>query len=141
MKKWASNEKTVLIEISETEQLNYCGVRTFLEILGGKWKFAIISLLYYEPMRYSEILKAIPLASEKMVLTSLRELESHKILERIFIQNSGPQKVEYQLTEYGKSIRPVLQKIENWGNQHIEIYPETVFYKVKKKKDPEMELV
>ena len=121
-----SNED-LLVSISEKEKINYCGVRAFLEIMGGKWKFLIYSTLIEEPVRYKDLLAKIPQASEKMVLTSLRDLEEHKIVERI-IYNEIPQRVEYAITDYGKSLQPILRTIENWGNGHIDNYPDTIYF-------------
>ena len=119
-----------MITISENEHINYCGVRAFIEILGGKWKFQIISLLYGKPRRYSQILEEIPQASEKMILTSLRELEEHKILERFFYTDVPP-RTEYRITQYGKSLKALLRSIEKWGSEHIKMYPETVYFDIK----------
>ncbi len=131
MKKIHKNSDGLLIEVSATEQIDYCGVRAFLEIMGGKWKFLIYAQLIAKPMRYKHLLEAIPQASEKMILTSLRELSEHKIVERI-IYNEIPQRVEYKITDYGKSLYNVLRIIENWGNLHIDTFPETIYFDTKK---------
>lgn len=127
MKKMHRSSEDLLVSISEKEKINYCGVRAFLEIMGGKWKFLIYSTLIEEPVRYKDLLTKIPQASEKMVLTSLRDLEEHKIVERI-IYNEIPQRVEYSITDYGKSLQPILRTIENWGNEHIGNYPDTIYF-------------
>jgi DNA-binding HxlR family transcriptional regulator len=97
MKKIHKNSKSLIIEISETEQIDYCDVRSFIEIIGGKWKFLIYYQLIVKPRRYIHLMEAMPQASEKMILTSLRELEEYKIVERI-IYNETPQRVEYKVT-------------------------------------------
>lgn len=131
MKKVHKNSEGLLIEVSATEQIDYCGVRAFIEIMGGKWKFLIYSQLIAKPMRYKHLLEAIPQASEKMILTSLRELEEHKIVERI-IYNEIPQRVEYKITDYGKKLKKILSTIEEWGIQHIEKFPDTIYFETKK---------
>ncbi|NJN28752.1 MAG: helix-turn-helix transcriptional regulator [Cyclobacteriaceae bacterium] len=127
MKKMHRSSEDLWVSISRKEKINYCGVRAFLEIMGGKWKFLIYSTLIEGPVRYKDLLAKIPQASEKMVLTSLRDLEEHKIVERI-IYNEVPQRVEYEISEYGKSLHSILRTIENWGNEHILNYPDTIYF-------------
>ncbi len=67
------------------------------------------------------------LVSEKMILTSLRDLEEHRIVERTTYQEV-PQRVEYKITDYGKSLKSILKTIENWGKQHIKDYPEKIYF-------------
>ncbi len=121
------SNKDLLVPISQEEDINYCGVRAFLEIMGGKWKFLIYSTLIEKPVRYKDLLAKIPQASEKMVLTSLRDLEACKIVERI-VYHEVPQRVEYGITAYGKSLQPILRTIETWGNEHINNYPDTIYF-------------
>ncbi len=115
MKKMHRTNEGLLIPISEKDKVDYCGVRAFIEIMGGKWKFLIYSNLIKKSIRYKDLLSTIPQASEKMILTSLRDLEEHRIVERI-VYNEVPQRVEYGITEYGKSLQPILRTIEKWGN-------------------------
>lgn len=128
MKKMHQDNKDLFVPISQKEKINYCGVRTFLEIMGGKWKFLIYTNLLSHPVRYKDILAKIPQASEKMILTSLRDLEEHKIIERI-VYDEVPRRVEYGISAYGKSLHPILMAVESWGNEHIESFPETVYFK------------
>lgn len=128
MKKMHRSSEDLMIPISQKEKINYCGVRAFIEIMGGKWKFLIYSTLIEKPVRYKDLLTKITQASEKMVLTSLRDLEEHKIVERI-VYNEIPQRVEYGITDYGKSLQPILRTIENWGNEHISNYPDAIYFK------------
>ena len=127
MKKMHRTNEGLLIPISEKDKVDYCGVRAFIEIMGGKWKFLIYSNLIKKSIRYKDLLSTIPQASEKMILTSLRDLEEHRIVERI-VYNEVPQRVEYGITEYGKSLQPILRTIEKWGNHHIKAFPETIYF-------------
>lgn len=127
MKKMPRNAGPSWIRISSQEKLDYCGVRAFMEILGGKWKFQLLSILFAGSARYSELLKAIPHSSEKMILTSLRDLEENKLVERLY-SGDGPRKMEYALTAYGRELKPLLLAVEQWGKTHIEAHPETVYF-------------
>lgn len=115
------------IRISGDERIDYCGIRAFMEILGGKWKFQLLSLLFTGPVRYSDLLKSVPHASEKMVFTSLRDLEANHLVARRYSEDR-PRKVDYALTEYGRALKPLLQSVEKWGNDHIAAYPESVYF-------------
>jgi DNA-binding HxlR family transcriptional regulator len=127
MKKMTRRPEPSWIRISNEERIDYCGVRAFMEILGGKWKFQLLSLMFPGPVRYSDLLKAVPDASEKMIFTSLRELEDNKLIERRY-SGDGPRKVEYALTEHGRGLKPLLLAVEHWGKEHIAAHPESVYF-------------
>jgi len=96
-----------------------CRVETALEILVGKWKPVILFQLFTNgTMRFSELQKAIPDISKKMLTQQLRELEYHDILHRE-VYHQIPPKVEYSITEYGKGITPVVTAINDWGMAHV----------------------
>ncbi|MCT1401729.1 helix-turn-helix transcriptional regulator [Paenibacillus sp. p3-SID867] len=98
----------------------YCKFGTALEILTGKWKSLILlRLLSNGTMRFSELQKAIPDISKKMLAQQLKELEYHDIVHReVFAQI--PPKVEYSITEYGQLMKPVLQTMSDWGAGHVQ---------------------
>ena len=99
---------------------NTCEVETALEILVGKWKPVILfQLLSKGTMRFSELQKAIPNISKKMLTQQLRELEYHDIIHRE-VYRQIPPKVEYSITEYGNSMGTALQAIHEWGVNHVE---------------------
>ncbi|MFC5702679.1 winged helix-turn-helix transcriptional regulator [Cohnella faecalis] len=97
-----------------------CKVETALEILVGKWKPIILFHLFGNgTMRFSELQKAMPDITKKMLTSQLRELEYHDIVHRkIYLQI--PPKVEYSITEYGKRMTPLLQSMNDWGIAHVE---------------------
>ncbi|WP_338556332.1 helix-turn-helix domain-containing protein [Paenibacillus sp. KS-LC4] len=97
-----------------------CKVETALEILVGKWKPIILYQLFSQgTMRFSELQKALPDITKKMLTSQLRELEYHNIVHReIYLQI--PPKVEYSITEYGMGMGPLLQAMNEWGKSHIE---------------------
>lgn len=98
----------------------YCKFGTALEILTGKWKSLILlRLLNNGTMRFSELQKAIPDISKKMLAQQLKELEYHDIVHReVYAQI--PPKVEYSITEYGQLMKPVLQTMSDWGAGHVQ---------------------
>ncbi|QOR68906.1 winged helix-turn-helix transcriptional regulator [Cytobacillus suaedae] len=85
--------------------------------MGGKWKSRIMWHLSKNSYRYGELRKLIPGITQKMLTQSLRELESDGLIARNAYDGKIP-KVEYYLTEYGKSTTPLLQLMSQWGKNH-----------------------
>jgi DNA-binding HxlR family transcriptional regulator len=94
-----------------------CPVTTTLSVIGGKWKPIILYTIYKETRRFSEIKKLIPLISQKMLTQQLRELEADAIIHRQ-VYPVVPPKVEYSLTEYGRTLMPILEAMVAWGEKH-----------------------
>lgn len=99
---------------------DFCEVNESLDILVGKWKPTILlNLLAESPMRFSELKKAIPKITQKMLTKQLRELESQEIIIRkVYAQ--VPPRVEYSITKYGKTLQPILDAMHEWGLKHKE---------------------
>ena len=96
------------------DQSNYCPVESTLELIGGKYKALILWHLSENTLRFSELRKAISNATAKMLTQQLRELEAQKLIHReVFLVI--PPKVEYSLTELGKSLLPILVAMRDWG--------------------------
>ncbi|SEU10948.1 helix-turn-helix domain-containing protein [Paenibacillus sp. NFR01] len=96
-----------------------CQVETGLEILAGKWKPIILFHLFSNgTMRFSELQRALPEITKKMLTSQLRELETQDIIHRE-VYRQIPPKVEYSITEHGQNILPVLQAINVWGQAHV----------------------
>jgi len=91
-----------------------------LEVLGGKWKLLILCHLNCEPgpMRTSELKRAIPDITQKMLTQQLRELEEDGIILRT-VYNQVPPKVEYELSEFGQSLNSILDQLDEWGERYI----------------------
>lgn len=97
----------------ETEELA-CPVETTLSLIGGKWKPVLLYHLISGAKRYSELQRLIPLASDRMLTRSLRELEQDKLVHReIFAE--VPVRVEYRLTKDGETLFPILDAMKEWG--------------------------
>ncbi len=93
----------------------YCYFELTLQIIGGKWKSIILHHLGNETvLRFGELKKAMPNITEKMLTQQLRELESDELVNRE-VYREVPPKVEYSLTEFGKTILPTLNELRNWG--------------------------
>jgi DNA-binding HxlR family transcriptional regulator len=97
----------------------HCPVEATIEVIGGKWKPLILWWLNQKTYRFAELRRQIPGISEKMLIQHLRELESDGIVERK-VYSTVPPKVEYSLTDHGKSLKQALHAICDWGKAHIE---------------------
>lgn len=93
-------------------------VQTTLKVLGGKWKILILWHLKDGAKRFSELKRLMPKITEKMLIQQLRELERDGIVNRN-IYSEVPPKVEYSFTEYGLTLKSVLQVLCNWGENHL----------------------
>ncbi|WP_442903366.1 winged helix-turn-helix transcriptional regulator [Gilliamella sp. wkB72] len=88
-------------------------------MIGGKYKSLILwKLMSKSAMRFSELHKEIPTATAKMLTQQLRELESNGLIHRQVFPVVPP-KVEYSLTNFGKSIKPVLESMYLWGSDYL----------------------
>ncbi len=93
-------------------------VEATLEVIGGKWKCVILCHLTHGKKRTSELKKLMPNITQKMLTQQLRELEDDGVINRISY-NQVPPKVEYELSEYGKSLQSILDSLCAWGESHI----------------------
>lgn len=95
-----------------------CSMEVTLELIGGKWKSLILWHLANRTLRFSELRKLMPQATQKMLTQQLRDLEEDGLLIRkVYAQ--VPPKVEYSLSDSGKSLMPVLQLMCKWGNEYL----------------------
>jgi DNA-binding HxlR family transcriptional regulator len=97
--------------------LNFCPMRTAINVIGGKWKLLILSYLMTGPKRYGELFRLMNEISEKMLIQELRELEADLIIERK-IYHQVPPKVEYFLTQHGHSMQPIIESMLEWGESY-----------------------
>lgn len=96
-----------------------CPVVYCMNIIGGKWKPSIIHMIRTDRNRYSILLKNITEISKQTLTNQLRELETDGIIERI-IYAEIPPRVEYKITEYGKTLLPIIDSMYQWGRLHME---------------------
>ena len=97
---------------------NNCGVTHFLNRIGGKWKVLVIYAINNRVNRFSSMQKLIPDISKQMLVNQLRELEEDKIIDRI-IYAEIPPRVEYTITALGKSLVPLIDKLEKWAKVNM----------------------
>jgi DNA-binding HxlR family transcriptional regulator len=100
-------------------KIYHCPVEVALDVFGGKWKALILWWLHQRTWRFAELRRQIPGITEKMLTQQLRELEADGIVDRR-VYPTVPPKVEYSLTEYGKSLKRALRAICDWGRIHME---------------------
>jgi DNA-binding HxlR family transcriptional regulator len=96
----------------------YCNVHNALSILVGKWKpIILLYLMSRGTMRYGELKKALVAITPKMLTNQLRELEEEGLIKRKLYPEVPP-KVEYSITEYGMTLKPILEAMHEWGTNH-----------------------
>lgn len=95
-----------------------CPITTAIEVIGGKWKPVIIWLLLQEPKRFGELHKSIPGIALKVLSRQLKELEADGIINRKAYPEVPP-RVEYSLTEKGKTLKDVMGLLAYWSKTHI----------------------
>jgi DNA-binding HxlR family transcriptional regulator len=94
-----------------------CGMAYTLMAIGGRWKPAILSRLEQGKMRYSELRDSIEHVTERILVLQLRELETDGLIKRI-VYAEVPPRVEYELTEKGLSLKPLLKGLSEWGESN-----------------------
>lgn len=91
-----------------------CPVEFTLDKIGGKWKCVILWWLRRGTKRFGELMQLMPGISQKVLTTQLRELEADGLIVRQVFQETPP-RVEYSLTAYGESLRPITELMCDWG--------------------------
>ena len=100
------------------EQRNDCPVAATLELIGGKYKALILWHLADVTLRFSELRQRISGATPKMLTQQLRELEAQELLHREVFPVIPP-RVEYSLTDLGRSLLPILVAMRDWGAGYL----------------------
>ena len=95
-----------------------CPVETTLDLIGGKYKALILWHLSNGKLRFSELKKVVKNATPKMLTQQLRELEAQALIHREVFPVIPP-KVEYSLTELGRSLMPILVAMRDWGSSYL----------------------
>lgn len=101
------------------EKIYHVAVEATLDVIGGKWKPVILCHLGGRTLRTGELCQLMPDVSQRVLTRQLRELEADNIVQRK-VYNQVPPKVEYSLTEEGKSLRNILLAMSNWGKDKVE---------------------
>jgi len=107
--------------VSKTRHTSYeppaFPVEATLELIGGKWKGIVLFYLLDGRLRFSELKRRIGCVTQRMLTKQLRELEASGLVNRI-VYAEVPPRVEYELTEEGKSLKPILNALKKWGETH-----------------------
>ncbi len=96
-----------------------CPLTAALAAIGGKWKLIIVYWLAESPRHFAALRQAIPGISQKVLTQQLRELVNDGIVHRE-PKGAVPAPVEYSLTDYGRSVVPVVDQVRLWGRAHME---------------------
>ena len=104
------------------DELPECPVATTVSIIGSKWKLLIIRNLLARPWRFNELKKDLEGISQKVLTDSLRAMEDDGIITRT-VYPEVPPRVEYDLSELGESMRPILDAMKGWGEEYKKSSP------------------
>lgn len=100
-----------------------CCTSLTMGIIGGKWKTVILYHLIDGTLRYNELRKEMPTVTERTLSLQLKTLEEDGIVKRKVYTSKPPLRVEYSLTDFGKTLIPLIQSIAAWGDYVVENYP------------------
>lgn len=95
-----------------------CPVTATMQVIGGKWKILILYLIFNDINRFGKMGMMLKGISKQMLTSQLREMENDGIIERK-IYPEIPPRVEYFLTEKGRSLEPIIALMRDWGNEHL----------------------
>lgn len=99
------------------KKLPACPVETTLMLISDKWKVLILRDLLTGTKRFGELRKSISGVSQKVLTSQLRQMEDNSLLTRT-VYAEVPPRVEYTLTDLGYSLKPILDAMENWGEEY-----------------------
>lgn len=93
-------------------------IKDAMEVLSGKWKFHILgTLLQRDKMGFMDLMREIEGIGAKMLSKELQDMEMNRLVSRTVL-NTKPITVEYEITEYGKTLEPIINEIANWGVEY-----------------------
>ena len=104
-------------EPKSVKELPACPVETTLTLIGDKWKVLILRDLLTGTKRFGELKKSIGNVSQKVLTAQLRDMEESGLIHRK-VYAEVPPRVEYSLTELGLSLKPILDAMQNWGEEY-----------------------
>jgi DNA-binding HxlR family transcriptional regulator len=89
-----------------------------VELVGRRWTGAILRVLMDRPMRFSEVVQAVPELSDRLLSARMKELEARGIVERT-VHSGPPVRVEYSLSEMGRELGPTLTQLQDWAQRWL----------------------
>lgn len=102
-----------------TKRTYTCGLDAAIAVMGGKWKGLILFSLGEGPLRFGELRRAVAGISERMLILQLREMEHSGLIHRE-AHHQMPPKVEYSLTDFGRSLNAAMAPLGEWGEENLE---------------------
>lgn len=102
------------------EELPACPVATTVALIGSKWKLLVLRNLRMRTWRFNELQRSLEGVSQKVLASALRDLERDGLVERT-VYAEVPPRVEYNLTELGRSLEPIIAAMEDWGRGYQEL--------------------
>ncbi|MHA7943884.1 winged helix-turn-helix transcriptional regulator [Formosa sp. 3Alg 14/1] len=99
-----------------------CCASLTMGLIGGKWKTVILYHLTQDTLRYNELRKSMPTVTERTLSLQLKALEEDGLIKRKVYTSKPPLKVEYSLTDFGKTLIPLIKSIAEWGDLVAEKY-------------------
>jgi DNA-binding HxlR family transcriptional regulator len=94
-----------------------CPVNATLNVIGGRWKILVIYHLADGIARFNELQRAVPGISKRVLAQQLRQLERDGIVARR-VYDQSPPRVEYSLTDFGRTLEPVMERLCQWGETY-----------------------
>ena len=107
--------------VRRSNPVSDCPLTAALAAIGGKWKLIIIYWLNEGPMHFAGLRRKMPSISQKVLTQQLRELQADEIVARS-ARERVPAPVVYSLTDYGRSLPPLVENVRRWGRGHIDRY-------------------
>jgi len=104
-------------EFSEHCKAQMLAVQDTLDVLGGKWKIKILTILYFGETHFMELQRRVTGIGSKMLAQELRDLETNGLVKRTVL-DTRPISVEYELTPYGATLKDIIEDMEKWGKKH-----------------------
>ena len=111
-----------MIEAKAKTELPACPVETTLTLIGDKWKVLILRDLMPGTKRFGELKRSVGNVSQKVLTAQLRAMEANELVHRE-VYAEVPPRVEYSLTELGKSLKPILDSMWAWGEEYKSSIP------------------
>jgi DNA-binding HxlR family transcriptional regulator len=112
-------------EISMNGKTYPCHISMAMDLVGGKWKCVILYYLKDKPKRFNEIKQLIPTITEMTLSLQLKQLEQSGLISRTVYGEKAPIKVVYEMTDFGKTFRPVLDSLYVWAHTMINLSEES----------------
>lgn len=108
-------KKLPVINNNEACQTRITGIRDTMEVLSGKWKFHILgTLMQGDKLRFMDLLREVGGIGTKMLSKELHDLEMNHLISRTVL-DTKPVTVEYQITDFGATLEPIIDEIAKWG--------------------------